>query len=366
MSKKAIAIIISVFAAAAIFISVFVVVLINMLPKDTSGDDFIFNPSSEVLAPSMEDKNPLDTNTSDDNEQEITQENDLQNNNEIVLPPSVDPSAPTTILGGSNSESEGGTVFNDDPDAIPVLPRYKNLHYGKFGDPVPYTDVTVTDPDIATEFMYYHRVQNYMYEKYNNKFKIYTGFYSGDESGDQWTCQFYYKDNPKIRVIAMMAKYADGTFYCYDDVDFSFAQFDVREVYIPFIEEKYGDKIGYVAIDLDDAIGTGGYSDPEEKWDGKFKTYRMLKEKFDNEGKQLVTTVRVNFNSTFENMGNKTEVLADLYDIIKLGRKNKFPAVNYEFEYEVGDIGKTVIEIDSFDVDEVRSSKDLEQYIFIE
>ncbi len=375
MSKKTVAIIVSVFAAAIVLISLFVVILINFLPKDTSGDDFILNPSSEILTPSMEENKPASDeglnqnnqqNTNEDNSQQDSNGDNSQQNEEITLPPSVDPSAPTTILGGTNSESEGGTVFNDDPNAIPVLPRYKNLHYGKFGDPVPYTEITVTDPDIATEFMYYHRVQNYMYEKYNDKFKIYSGFYSGDESGDQWTCQFYYKDNPKIRVIAMMAKYADGTFFCYDDVDFSFAQFDVTEIYIPYIEKVYGDKIGFISIDLNDQIGTGGYCDPDEKWDGKFKTYRMLKEKFDKEGKQLITTVHINFNSTFENMGSQTKVLADLYDIIKLGRKNKFPAVNYLFEFESDGFVKTVIDIDSFDADEIRSAKDLEQYIYYE
>ena len=377
MSKKTVIILVSVFAANILLIGLLIIFFVGGIKGNNSDDDIYINSgnstaSEEIFYPSLEDdKLSADaslnssSNNQDNNAGNQTGTNQSSSNNTVTKPSTGGSSAGTSVVGGTNSESEGGTIVNSDPDAIPVLPHYSNLKYGKKGDKIPGTDITITDPEIAMEFEYYHRVQNYMYYKYKDKFKIYSGFYSGDDSGDQWTCQFYYRDNPKIRVIAMMAKYADGTFYCYDDVDFSMVQYEIREVFTPKAESMYGDDLGFISVDVNDAIGTGGFCEVDEVFSGTFKTYKTLKQAFESQGKEVRISIHLNFNKTFEQMGDKSKVLSDLYSIIKLGKDKKYTPINYKFDFSNGDNGQTIIEINSYDVDSITSAAALEKFIVI-
>lgn len=377
MSKKTLIIIISVFVANLLVIGAFVTFVVLGISKNKDGKKPESTPTEETVITTEESKTPQDNalssnkddkseNKKEDNKKEDNENNSISASNRPSKDPSaVDSSFGTSIVGNTNSESEGGTIVNSDPDAIPVIPHYSNLKYGKKGDKIPGTNIHITDPEIAMEFTYYHRIQNYMYDKYNDKFKIYCGFYSGDDSGDKWTCQFYYRDNPKIRVIAMMAKYADGSFYCYDDVDFSMVQYEVREVFTPKAESLYKDTLGFIHVDLNDEIGTAGFCEVDEKFDGVFKDYKALKKAFESKGKDIFIGITLNFNKSFEEMGSKNKVLADMYSIIKLGKDKNYSPISFKFDFSQGKNGQAIVEVNSYDVDSINSPADLERYISI-
>lgn len=376
MSKKTLTIIISVFAVNVLLIVALVMFVVFGISKNNDKEKVYATPENIITTteeskapqqnPSKPNKNENKENNKNENKKEENKnENASSSNKPSKDASSVESSFGTSVVGGTNSESENGTIVNSDPDAIPVIPHYDGLTYGKKGDKIPGTNIYITDPDVAMDFIYYHRIQNYMYDKYNDKFKIYCGFYSGDDSGDKWTCQFYFKDNPKIRVIAMMAKYPDGSFYCYDDVDFSMVQYEIREVFTPKVESLYKNSLGFISVSVNDEIGTAGFCEVDEKFDGVFKTYKTLKQAFESKGKDVFISVTLNFNKTFEQMGNKNKVLADIYSIIKLGKDKKYSPISFKFDFSQGSNGMTIIEVNSYDVSSINSPKDLERFISV-